>query len=345
MASQHHLKSKGLMSSSGGGGGITNNNYYGFSPTRPNDNDPALRTTSEVELAGGGLSFVIHSPSSQLSQQQQPSLTSFASSSGISSGSSTITKSSTFNGNTFTRSKPKERKPLPESWQENNNGASSPPPPSGPLKGAFLLQQSTPPVIPKVTLSEATPQSSSSSAETFFFNNSDDSSGGGSVVHNNANLEQGDHSPFQPQACSTFILTEGEEFPDSEKVQAGSAGRSIFFDKRKTRINKDNNNGDGPTVPHGITKMKVDISSDQFSVGVAKGQTSASGGASANNSALESNNNNSSPNGSSSGIHSNFSGEEENFECVGEGSESFTFQDSSGETSLQYSRYAKKTFI
>lgn len=387
-----HQLNRGGMSN-----GLSNNNYYGFSTPHTNNNnrdDPV--TNAEQELAGGGLSFVIHSPTSK-NQQQLGSISSVASvSSGISSGSSTITKSSGFNGNTFTRSKPKERKPLPNAWQleqekdeqdDYHEGSEEPAAANAntPLKGKGLF----PVVIPSVTLSEATPPkkkssssystpssaspgSSPNSKDLAFCSSKNDSSNSstsdsiaqsgrarpvfsiGNGTSNNDYEEDvtddNDNSSlnFQPGACSTFILTEGEEFPEERGVGRASTSKSATatkqnrnsdIAKRSIRPDKSAINNDDVVTTGAGANSSTRTGSNVFSIpGISKmkaekssAEQKQSDGAAAG---VES------PNGSSSGIHSNFSGEEENFECLAEGSESFTFQEScgSGETSLQYSR-------
>lgn len=274
---------RGAGSSGNGASTASANNYYGFG-SNLNDND----------ITGGGLSFVIQSapPPQSISSVGSTS-------SGISSGSSTITKSSAFNGNTFTRSKPKDRKPLPNGWaQEAEREAADGE--EKPLKGS----------IPSVTVSEATPSPKKlSNKGLYYFDTSNSNSSSGSVIiqagHDESReLEAPDHSVFSPGACSTFILTEGEEFPGEESSQ--------FTNSSCSSASK---NG----------KMKVDVSSFKESPASSK---DSSGTIS---------------NGGTPGVFGT-SGEEESFECFGDGSESFIFQEresttsGSGEASLQYSR-------
>lgn len=357
------------------------NNYYGFSSSSPSSSNSNV---NDNEINGGGLSFVIHSPSNLqnnnhnqnqiLLSQQQPSISSVGSStsSGISSGSSTITKSSTFNGNTFTRSKPKERKPIPNAWgsggeqdiedheQEQVADVKHRMSKSKDAAGAgpvvpFLLQGKG--IIPSVTLSEATPSpkilkqqnrhSSSQSKEKetpgrngqdlYYFDTSNSNSSGGSVIlagrKSTSFQENGDdggdhdeHSVFQPGACSTFILTEGEEFPGAGAGGGGSEkGNSAIIKKIGGK--------------NGIRKMKGDIvdnlSSSSSSSQLVDKTSSSSGGDGSEESTGSS--------GDALVLNGGqISGEEENFECLGDGSESFTFQESStsgsGEASLQFAR-------
>lgn len=365
-------------SSRGGAPGSTSttannaNNYYGFSSSPTSASAASSNSNvNDNEVNGGGLSFVIHSASHQnmnnnhnqnqillSQQQQQPSISSVGSStsSGISSGSSTITKSSTFNGNTFTRSKPKERKPIPNAWGSGGSGGEQDIEDHHQSEhvaadvhrkdaGPFLLQGKG--IIPSVTLSEATPSPKNhkgvqrhhsqgkekepngrNSQDLYYFDTSNSNSSGGSVIltgrkstsfqeNSGVGEDDDDHSVFQPGACSTFILTEGEDLAPGES------------DKGNSAITK-------KLGKNGIRKMKgdiVDILSSSESQLVDK--TSSSGG-----------NSEESSTGSSGDAlvlnGSQISGEEENFECLGDGSESFTFQESStsgsGEASLQFAR-------
>ncbi|ODM99718.1 hypothetical protein Ocin01_06953, partial [Orchesella cincta] len=158
------------------------------------------------------------------------------------------------------------------------------------------------------------------------------SSSGASKRNNISSLSNSTSSSsinFQPGACSTFILTEGEEFPEDiiAKERGAGGGNTNFHGRRNKSSIETSGSSSSDKYAEPINNGVGSSSSKSSRMKVESQQLSPDGAALPIPET-----------GSPNGIHSNnISGEEENFECFGEGSESFTLETGSGDTSLQFS--------